>query len=92
MFSMDWFDMSNFGIKLSAVVGGCAIVALGVLGAAGDQQSNPVSLLGSEPLSPMQTGVTITPSNPAQAPEIPMATPGIKGPAPLPLEEQGLPG
>ncbi|MGV0781671.1 hypothetical protein [Mycolicibacterium peregrinum] len=40
----------------------------------------------------MQTGVTITPSNPAQAPEVPMATPGIKGPAPLPPEEQGLPG
>ncbi|TMS55806.1 hypothetical protein [Mycobacterium sp. DBP42] len=84
--------MSNFGIKLSAAVGGCAAVALGVLGAVGGQQNGPVSLLGFQPSSPMQTGITITPSNPAHAPEVPMATPGIKGPAPLPLEEQGLPG
>lgn len=84
--------MSNFGIKISTVAGGCAVVALSVFGVVGGQQSDPVSLLGFEPASPMQTGVTITPSNPAQAPEVPMATPGIKGPAPLPLEEQGLPG
>ncbi len=92
MFSMDWVDMSKFGIKFATMVGGCAAVALSVFGVVGGMQSHPVSLLGSEPSSPMQTGITITPSNPAQAPEIPMATPGIKGPAPLPPEEQGLPG
>ncbi|NOQ57683.1 hypothetical protein [Mycolicibacterium fortuitum] len=84
--------MSKFGIKFATMIGGCAAVALSVFGVVGGLHGHPVSLLGSEPSSPMQTGVTITPSNPAQAPEIPMATPGIKGPAPLPPEEQGLPG
>ena len=42
--------------------------------------------------SGMSTGVTITAATPASAQEIPAAVPSIKGPAPLPLEEQGLPG
>lgn len=42
--------------------------------------------------STMQTGVTVTAETPAAAPSITMAVPTITGPAPLPAEEQGLPG
>jgi len=40
----------------------------------------------------MSTGVTITATTPASAAPVPVAEPSIKGPAPLPKEEQGLPG
>jgi hypothetical protein len=40
----------------------------------------------------MQLGTTQTSSTPLKAPAIPKAEPAIKGPAPLPTEEQGLPG
>jgi hypothetical protein len=40
----------------------------------------------------MSTGTTSTVTTAPTAPPIPMAVPGIKGPAPLPVEEQGLPG
>jgi uncharacterized membrane protein YdfJ with MMPL/SSD domain len=38
----------------------------------------------------MSTGVTVTATVPLTA--VPQAVPSIKGPAPLPPEEQGLPG
>jgi hypothetical protein len=38
----------------------------------------------------MSTGVTVTATTPPSA--VPEAVPAIKGPAPLPPEEQGLPG
>lgn len=84
--------MNKTEVKFSAVIGGIAVVALGALGVAGAQQENPTSLVGSEPSSPMLTGETITATTAPSEPETPMAVPGIKGPAPLPLEEQGLPG
>jgi hypothetical protein len=40
----------------------------------------------------MSTGVTVTQSPGATRSGLPVAVPAIKGPAPLPLEEQGLPG
>ena len=40
----------------------------------------------------MSTGVTVTATTPASEEAIPEAVPAIKGPAPLPAEEQGLPG
>ena len=40
----------------------------------------------------MTTGVTATATRPASVAPIPQAVPRIKGPAPLPPEEQGLPG
>ena len=40
----------------------------------------------------MSTGVTVTATTPPSAAAIPEAAPSIKGPAPLPPEEQGLPG
>jgi hypothetical protein len=40
----------------------------------------------------MSTGVTVTATNPPSEAANAVAVPGIKGPAPLPPEEQGLPG
>jgi hypothetical protein len=40
----------------------------------------------------MSTGTTSTVTTAPGTPPIPMAQPSIKGPAPLPVEEQGLPG
>jgi hypothetical protein len=76
-------------VKQLAVIGGSAVVMLGVLGVAvGQEQAST----GSVASSGMQTAVTVTAPHPATAPETAMATPAIKGPAPLPPEEQGLPG
>jgi hypothetical protein len=40
----------------------------------------------------MSTGTTSTVTTAPGVPPIPMAVPGIRGPAPLPVEMQGLPG
>jgi hypothetical protein len=81
--------MKRSEAKLAAVIGGSAVVALGVLGGTVMQaHAGPASVTSSE----MSTGVTVTQSAAPTAPAIPEATPAIKGPAPLPLEEQGLPG
>jgi len=81
--------MKKNEVKLLAVIGGSVIVMLGVLGVAvGQEQASP----GSVASSAMQTGATVTATVPPTAPETSVATPRIKGPAPLPPEEQGLPG
>lgn len=74
---------------LSATVGSGALVSLGVFAAvAANSQPDSGALISSE----MSTGVTVTQSpGPAKA-DLPVAVPAIKGPAPLPTEEQGLPG
>jgi hypothetical protein len=79
--------MNSTQARLAAVIGGSAVVALGVLGGVA-MQASPVSVTSSD----MTTGVTVTVSPAPNEPALPMATPDIKGPAPLPLEEQGLPG
>ncbi|HZN84699.1 MAG TPA: hypothetical protein VFC01_34140 [Mycobacterium sp.] len=48
--------------------------------------------MGVDAGSPMSTGVTVTESVAPTTPPVIRATPGITGPAPLPPEEQGLPG
>jgi hypothetical protein len=75
---------------LAAIVGGSAIVALGAMNATlvqehGGQQD--VAKSGS-----MSVGNTTTETTPPTAPAVGEAAPSIKGPAPLPKEEQGLPG
>jgi hypothetical protein len=75
--------MKKTEVKLLAVVGVSAAVTLGVLGvAAGQEQAG----------SGMSTGVTVTATNPPSQAANAVAVPGIRGPAPLPPEEQGLPG
>lgn len=80
--------MKKTQTKLFAVIGGSAFVALGALGLAIGEQPTSASITSSE----MSTGITVTESAAPTAPETSMAAPAIKGPAPLPPEEQGLPG
>lgn len=74
--------------RLLAVIAGSAFVALAAVGVAVGQDRAGGSVLSSE----MSTGVTITKSAGPTKAELPQAVPDIKGPAPLPAEEQGLPG
>ena len=76
-------------IKPLAVIGAGAAVTAAALGVAIMQgASGADAIAGSE----MSTGVTVTATTPASEAPIPVAEPAIKGPAPLPKEEQGLPG
>jgi hypothetical protein len=79
--------MRSRNTRTFAIVTGGAMVSLGIVGAT-IAQSAP----GFVADSTMSTGTTSTVTNAPTAPPIPMAVPGIKGPAPLPVEEQGLPG
>jgi hypothetical protein len=79
--------MNRFHV-LSATIGAGALVSLGAFAAVA---ANPQTDTGSFVSSGMSTGVTVTQSSgPSGA--LPVAVPAIKGPAPLPTEEQGLPG
>ena len=80
--------MKRFHV-LSATIGSGALVALGVFAAvAADPQAGGDSFVSSE----MSTGVTVTQAPGPAKSDLPVAVPAIKGPAPLPTEEQGLPG
>jgi hypothetical protein len=81
--------MNRFHV-LSATIGAGALVSLGAFAAVA---ATPQTETGSFLSSDMSTGVTVTQSGaPATGGELPVAVPAIKGPAPLPPEEQGLPG
>ena len=82
-------DVSYKQIRLIAAIGASAVVTVGVV-AVGINQDR--SSLGTDASSDMSTGVTVTESDAPTALSVPEATPGIRGPAPLPSEEQGLPG
>jgi hypothetical protein len=81
--------MKRNEVKLLAVVATSAVVTAGVLGVAAGQERAGA---GSVASSGMSTGVTVTATTPPTEPANAVAVPGIKGPAPLPSEEQGLPG
>ncbi|WP_205844250.1 hypothetical protein [Mycolicibacterium sp. GF69] len=66
------------------VIGGAAVVAMATFGAGVEQSAN-VTALGKPK---MTIGATSTQTTPAKAPAVGMAVPQIKGPAPLPSEEQ----
>lgn len=73
----------------AAIVGGCAVVTLGALSVGiveGD--AAPASAAGTPQ---MTLGATSTETTPGNVPAVGEAAPKIKGPAPLPSEEQGLP-
>jgi hypothetical protein len=82
-------DMSDKQIRLIAAIGASAVVTVGAVAVGVNQDS---SSLGTDAHSDMSTGVTITESVDPTTPSVTEATPAIKGPAPLPSEEQGLPG
>lgn len=75
----------SIGIRAaSAVIGSAAIVAMAALGVAAEHSTS--GLATAKPA--MTVGATTTPSTPAKAPAVGMARPSIKGPAPLPSEEE----
>ena len=81
--------MGDKKIRLIGAIGASALFTVGavVVGIHQDRSS-----LDTDASSEMSTGVTVTVSAAPTTPPVPEATPGIKGPAPLPSEEQGLPG
>lgn len=83
-------DQTNKKFGRLAMIAASAVVTVGAMGLAIGQQH---AGYGDALSSPMSTGVTVTASVvPPTTPETEMAVPGITGPAPLPVEEQGLPG
>ena len=81
--------MSEKTFRTIAAIGASAVVTVGAV-AVGINQDR--SSLGTDASSGMSTGVTITESDAPTTPLVTRATPGITGPAPLPPEDQGLPG
>jgi hypothetical protein len=73
-------------VRLLSVIAASTVVGVGAVVAGAMEATHSVA--GSS----MQTGVTETESSPPTAPETAKATPALKGPAPLPPEEQGVPG
>jgi hypothetical protein len=86
--------MNSKQLKMvSATVGAGAAIAMGVVGVAFSTVSSAEEPTpGPVPTSEATTGETITTTTPPSTPETTEATPSITGPAPLPSEEQGLPG
>jgi hypothetical protein len=76
-------------IRLIAAIGASAVVTVGAVAVSINQDR---SSLGIDAHSDMSTGVTVTESDAPTALSVTEAKPGITGPAPLPSEEQGLPG
>ena len=73
-------------IKLfSALIGGSAVVVMAALGVAAGQQSAGDAVAKS---TLMTVGGTSTQTTPSTAPAVGVARPTIKGPAPLPSEEE----
>ena len=77
--------MSTRRIKPLTIIGGSAVIAAAAVAGAILQGPSGDAIAGSD----MSTGVTVTATS---GMPIPVAQPSIKGPAPLPREEQGLPG
>jgi hypothetical protein len=68
-----------------AAIGVGAVIGMGITGVT----SSAVSWAQPEPAN---TGQTVTQTKPPSTPSVGVAKPALKGPAPLPPEEQGLPG
>ena len=79
---------------ISAAVGASAAIAMSVLGVAVSTVSSAQEPFTLSPVTaPTATkGQTVTATKPPSAPATSHAKPSIEGPAPLPPEEQGLPG
>jgi len=81
--------MNDNRFRWTAAIGASAVVMVGAV-AVGISQDP--SKLGADAGSGMATAATVTQSVSPKTPSVTRATPGITGPAPLPPEEQGLPG
>jgi hypothetical protein len=71
-----------------AAVGASAVVTVGAIAMGINQDRSSLGTASSD----MSTGVTVTESVAPTTVSGDKATPGIRGPAPLPPEDQGLPG
>jgi len=92
----DWkrITMTETVSRWCAALGTCAVVAAAAIGAVGlfdNHFSDAVAKSGSSS-SRVTAGSTETEGTPPSAPVTSMAVPAIKGPAPLPSEDQGVPG
>ena len=81
--------MNDKRIRFIAAIGASAVVMAGAVAVGIDQDR---SSLDADARSGMSTGATVTESAAPKTPPVTRAAPGITGPAPLPPEEQGLPG
>ncbi|WP_123029369.1 hypothetical protein [Mycolicibacterium stellerae] len=87
--------MSSRQYKLvSAAVGVSAAIAMSVFGVAFSTVSSAQEPFKLSPVTTpaATTGQTVTLTKAPSAPQTSHAKPSIEGPAPLPPEEQGLPG
>ena len=73
-------------IRLLSAIVASAVIGVGAVVVAATEPTHSAS--GST----MQTGVTETATTPPTEPAIGKAAPVMTGPAPLPKEEQGVPG
>jgi hypothetical protein len=73
-------------VRLISAIAASTVIGVGVVVAAATEPTHSAS--GST----MQIGVTETATTPPTAPTPAKAVPNVTGPAPLPSEEQGLPG
>jgi hypothetical protein len=73
-------------VRLLGAIAASAVVGVGAVVVVATETS--YSAVGST----MQTGVTETATTPPTEPTMAKATPAMKGPAPLPSEDQGVPG
>ena len=78
--------MNTREVRLYSAIVASAVVAVGAVVVAATEPIH--SAAGST----MQTGVTETATTPPTEPAVAKAAPIMTGPAPLPSEEQGLPG
>jgi len=81
--------MSHRMIRSLALFAASAAITAGAVVAATRQDSDSI---GVDTGAAMSTGVTVTESIAPTTLSVTRATPAIKGPAPLPSEEQGVPG
>ncbi|BDX30531.1 hypothetical protein TUM20985_10780 [Mycobacterium antarcticum] len=79
--------MNSSSTRTFAAIAGGAMVTVGIV-VTTIAQAAPGAAADSE----MLTGTTSTVTTAPSTPPIPLAEPSIKGPAPLPVEMQGLPG
>lgn len=77
--------MSRLASQICLAAGVSALVTAAPIGSVALFQN------AAQNLSPFSTGSTTTDTTPPTIPATSMAVPLIKGPAPLPKEEQGLP-
>ena len=79
---------------MAASAGAGALIAMGGFAMAGNGWADPADPASPGPVTPEEAtlGATTVESPPPMTPETSSAVPPIEGPAPLPPEEQGLPG